>query len=352
MTQVFLIGVPQPCGGGNVEGGETALLWRRMGIEVTCLYFSNCRCGRPVTAPHSDANPWVRRLTDAGVRFVAGTSDRLREVPGLAGSTLSAFCVSHAMHNWPEMAGMGCRIVWSPCMTYFTPAEAVAFHAAPPTMVHFQSRYQRQALQSHYETFGCRDFATMPGVFWPLEFLPRRYCANETFVIGRLARADRTKWSKDLWSILGEVRSRGVSVHAMCQGWGPQLSEQCGTPPSWASCFPERSIHTPLFLLNCHVLMCCNREDTKENWPRVGLEAMSAGVPLVVDDSGGWPEQIGDAGLLCNSPAEYVDALVRLGTDEAWRQELIARGEKRILEIADPEALSAKWMQVFSMVSG
>ena len=43
-----------------------------------------------------------------------------------------------------------------------------------------------------------------------------------------------------------------------------------------------------------------------ENWPRVGLEAMAAGVPLVVDAKGGWLEMLrhGRTGYLCRTDNE------------------------------------------------
>lgn len=62
------------------------------------------------------------------------------------------------------------------------------------------------------------------------------------------------------------------------------------------------------------------------------LEAMAMGTPVVVSDRASLPEVCGDAALYVNpdDPASIAGALVRLACDQALRQELVLKGQKRV----------------------
>ena len=346
--RVFLVGMPLMLGGANSEAAHTALLWRRFGVEVTCLHFTKCHCGKPGEAP-LDSNPWTDRLRAAGVDFVPIESGHLADVPGLAGSVLSSFCHQHTLHNWPEFASIGCKLIWSPCMTYTMSREEDAFRQVPASVIHFQSRFQAMELVAQYTAWGCREFRRIPGAFEPLPFNPRPRLPGEPFVIGRLARPCRTKWSPLLWDIIARVARRACPVEVLCQGWSTELTMHCGEPPIGAECLPANTLTATEFLSRCHAMICPNWS-VKENWPRIGLESMSVGVPLVVDDAGGWPEMAGEAGVLCNTTEDYADALVKLATDETRRQDAIHHGLDRLDEICNPSAVYGHWVDCWRSI--
>ena len=62
-------------------------------------------------------------------------------------------------------------------------------------------------------------------------------------------------------------------------------------------------------------------------WPS-SLEAMACGVPVIVSDRGSLPEVVGAAGLLIDPdrPDDLADALRRILTDDALRQQCITAG--------------------------
>ena len=85
------------------------------------------------------------------------------------------------------------------------------------------------------------------------------------------------------WPILARVpyaHRRGLAM-----GWGPQLDRKCGATPAWAETMPPQKIPVADFLGRCHALVGLNGS-ARENWPRIGLEAMAAGVPLVCQTPG------------------------------------------------------------------
>jgi len=343
--KVWMLGVPSTFGGGDTERGHTALLWRRAGIEVTCLYFTSCSCGTTPKVPEK-SNPWIGRLREAGVEFVAADPERLYEVDGLEGSIVSVICHPHGLHNWEKLCALKCKLVWSPCMTVPSLSESVFTRAPAPKAVHFQSRYQANQLVGEYRAIGCREFRLIRGAFEPLPFNPRPYRPGAPFVVGRLARPARTKWSPYIWDMLAAARRGGVDVRALCQGWSDKLTEHCGPPPDWAEVLPPDTLSAEEFLGRCHAMICPNW-GISENWPRVGLEAMSAGVPLVVDGSGGWPEMVGDVAVTCQTMGEYPPAIVKLATDDGFRQTTIPKGRERALKISSPEVISRQWTDLF-----
>jgi glycosyltransferase involved in cell wall biosynthesis len=62
------------------------------------------------------------------------------------------------------------------------------------------------------------------------------------------------------------------------------------------------------------------------------LEAMAAGTPVVVSDATSLPEVTSGAALVCpaNDPAAWRDALVRLAEGPRLREQLVARGRRRV----------------------
>jgi glycosyltransferase involved in cell wall biosynthesis len=89
---------------------------------------------------------------------------------------------------------------------------------------------------------------------------------------------------------------------------------------------------------------CC------ENWPRIGLECMAAGVPIIADARGGWLEMLehNKTGILADSPEEASAALVLLATDETFRLWVADQARGSLGTLADPKVLGEQWRNLFS----
>jgi len=82
----------------------------------------------------------------------------------------------------------------------------------------------------------------------------------------------------------------------------------------------------------------------------VGLEAMAAGVPLVVDARGGWTEMLshGQTGYLCHTADEFAYYAARLAYDEPHRLELARQARQALTgRLADPQVLWSQWRALF-----
>jgi glycosyltransferase involved in cell wall biosynthesis len=98
--------------------------------------------------------------------------------------------------------------------------------------------------------------------------------------------------------------------------------------------------------------MICPNYGVAENWPRVGLEALAAGVPVLADDAGGWQEMVehGETGFLCAGPDDYVRWLVALAGDEVLRQRIIHNAQRSLVSLVSPMRIGVAWQRLFRYI--
>ena len=364
---IFQLGYPGPMGGANTEAWHTVRLWRMAGWDVTMI---------PTWGADSH---WEERLASIGVRTVHAAVEDLERVPGLAGSIVVGMCNSHFYRthtggekvpvkqwwNFPRLRGMGCKLVWCPCMTTLYGYETKAAQAwGPPDAWMFQSEFQRERFRIALEPYGYtpeRAFL-IRGAFFPdeFDFAPRRHAPGDPFVVGKLARPDTSKWSSNHWPIVARIPYQ--QRRALCMGWPVRrmedgqlrpgrVEQKLGHPPSWADCLPPNEITADEFLRRCHCLLTING-GALENWPRVGLEAMASGVPVVAPNVGGWREMIEHdvSGYLCDTDADHSYWPAFLARNERRRIELATVARAHVEDISRPPPLIAAWERLFRFV--
>lgn len=342
---IVLFGCPRTVGGANVEAGDTATLWRKMGKQVLIL---------PVGNELPD-NPWLKYLTDRGCTIMPAWT--MGDPPRwLRGRTIVDFCIERCVNAWGTglLQDMGCKLIHVPCMTSSFSHEYQAFLRMPPTAVVFQSKYQRSLLAPVYRSFGvpAHREVVIHGAFnkQSFSFLPRYHRSGHTFTVGRLARDVPAKWPPRLWPILMDARQR-VPIEGDMLGWTPEMGQFTGNPPAWIRCHPPGSIGSWTYLCGLHAILCVG--ECAENWSRVVLEAFATGVPVIADNRGGYREQIihGHTGALCDEPEEASEALVRLATDECYRVQLATNARDSLDALASPEKIAEKWNKIFNEIS-
>jgi len=342
---VYVIGYPREVGGANTELWHTVKLWRRFGLAVSLI-------------PTWRADPaWQQRLAEIGCTTI--TPER-RTLPVPEGSICVAFCNAHFEKHAPQLRQRDCRLIYLPCMCYVS-RTLIKDHErhGPFDRYVFQSHAQFTRILPHLSAFSVkpRHCHLIRGAFDWEEFphRPRPHCPGEPFVVGRLSRPDADKFSRYTWQLYSDVRRRIPELRVRIMGWAPRVEIQTGLAPQWADVLPQRAESSQQLLASLHVYCQANgnRWDeprSMENWPRTGLEAMAAGVPIVAERRGGWLEMIepGETGFLGHTIQEMASYVAQLGEDEALRLRVIRQAYDHLrATLATPEALWAKWQGLF-----
>jgi hypothetical protein len=335
---VFVAGYPGTLGGANTECWHTVRLWRQFGKHVVLL-------------PNADPPDACRRRLDAiGCTTVSGAWPRLDDAPHLRGATVVAFCNVAFLRCADRFRDLGCRIVWVGCMNWMFPEERLHYRSRGPFDAYvFQSGYQQAELTPQLEKFGvvASQCHRIRGAMCVDEFAfaPRQHSAGTPLVVGRLSRPAPDKFSANTWSLYRRIPH---PVLARVMGWNDEVARKVGGPPAWAECLPPDAVSVQVFLASLHCMIQING-GAEENWPRSGLEAMAAGVPIVAPNRWGWREMIrhGETGYLAETDDEVAYYAARLAYDEPHR--LAMAGEaRRVLEeeLASPAALWQAWRPV------
>jgi hypothetical protein len=342
--RIFLLGYPGNCGGANTEAWYTIKLWLGMGLNVTLI------------PTWGNDSVWEKKLDAVGAKTIHVRPDQLSTVPGLAGNVVVGMCNPHFMKSLGVLKGMGCKTIWLNCMTtviFDEERQAARNHGLCDAYL-FQSQFQRQEIESRLIPVGYtpeRGFL-IRGAFDPGEFSslqPRGHVAGEDFIIGRIARPDLDKLSPRLWPILAAVPYPRRKFIIM--GWTDHSRVKCGQTPEWAECLLPQQIPVADFLPRCHAMLGLNG-GARENWPRIGLEAMAAGVPVVAEGKWGWCEMIehGRTGIRSDGEEEFAYYLAKLAYEEEWRQGIIVNAREAVKRLCDPEVLGRQWQEMIEFV--
>ncbi len=339
---IYVVGYPSYLGGADTELWHTIKLWRRKGIPVNLI-------------PTWHAQPeWRDRLNAIGATTIEASSPgALKDIPGLAESTVVSFCNGEFLNHADQFRELECSVVWVNCMTWAFPKEIEHYERQGAFDAYvFQSAFQRENILPRLRDFGVRDDQCFQirGAFAADEFpfSPLAHRPSEPFVLGRIARPDLDKWSSNLWSIYGAVQYTHKRARVMA--WDHRLTQKCGTPPDWAEALTANAETSRKFLESLHCLLPING-GAKENWPRSGLEAMASGVPVVAQNEWGWKEMIehGVTGFLGSDDCELAHYTAMLAHDEELRLQIALQARQRLVEeLANPEVIWGGWQRLFN----
>jgi glycosyltransferase involved in cell wall biosynthesis len=303
-------------------------------------------------SPEAADNPWPARLIEAGCAIVHNPE----AIQRLKDALCVDFCCQAAVLGWKGLKARGCRLIHVPCMCKHEVRDRQSFHGSPPDAVVFQSEYQKSKLWPMYALWTTPRYALIHGAFELADFPYKPRQRGAQFVVGKLARANsETKWPPHLWDIIGRARElSGVDIRLLCMGWDAALEARLGKPPEWAKCLPINTMTSREFLSNCHVLFCAGQAD-KENWPRVGLEAMAMGVPIIADNAGGWPEMLETEeetyGVLCKIDAEWALSVWSCARWERARLRICHAARKRVEQLANECDIGLPWDKLIREVA-
>lgn len=123
-----------------------------------------------------------------------------------------------------------------------------------------------------------------------------------------------------------------------------------GSRVTFAGGFPSTAVVDLLKLMDVLVLPSRTMPNWKEQFGRVLIEAMAAGLAVVGSDSGEIPNVIGDAGLVFpeRNPEALADCLIRL-FDPKLRETLVRKGYARAKQFTQ-EAIVEKTLALYRQV--
>lgn len=342
MVTLYVLGYPGALGGANTECWHTIRLWRRAGWQVHLI---------PTWKPDP---AWKPRLDRLGCRTYEATPSTLHRVPGLPGAPVVSMCNTHFHAVARTLRELACKRIWVNCMTFLFPEERESLALDGPADAYvFQSAFQRRMLEPALNRFGYQASQghLIRGAFDIDEFAfrPGPHAPPEPFVIGRLARPQTDKWSKSLWRVFSEIPY--APRRAVVMGWNEQLAAHVGRPPSWATCYAPGECTPQDFYGQCHVMVPLNG-GARENWPRVGLEAMASGVAIVAPRRWGWREMIvdGTTGFLVDSEHEMRYRIAQLAYEPRRRRSMIDAARRHVQRLADPDVILRCWRQLLRRI--
>lgn len=339
--KVFVAGYPSSLGGADTELWHVMRLWNRFGVRVHLL---------PARRPDST---WRQRCDAFGFETtVIGGPGWERQLSDLPGGIVCGFCSNDFLAYAAAFRSLGCKLVWANCMTWMFPTELRLYGNIGPFDAYvFQSRFQQDTLSPRLQCWGAgpQTWFHIPGAIEAAEFpyRPLPHSAHSDFVVGRLARSDVDKWHEDMWSTLEAIDYRPMRARVM--GWSPAIAKKLGHPPAWCETLPPCAESTILFYRQLHALLPINGGE-RENWPRIGLEAMAAGVPIVAHNAWGWREMIehGETGFLANSPQEFAHWATELANNETLRLSVTHHARERLVNhLAEPGRIWSAWQRLF-----
>lgn len=334
--RIFWSGFPGPCGGANTECYHTARMLREHGVDVTFI---------PTGFADKD---YRKKLEAIGCKITEAKAEELSAVDGLKDSIVISMCNSNFIAMADVYRKLGCRIIWVNCMTFSYPPELKHYqtYGKPFEVYVFQSEWQRKILESVLSPYGytSEQGHLIRGAFYHDEFPfnPRPHPAGTPFVIGRISRAAPDKFSSNLWPIYKKIPH---PIKARVMAWNKDVQRKCGPPPRWAKTMKSCEENAYTFLSRLHAMVHVNG-GAGENWPRSGLEAMSAGVPLVVQNQWGWKEMVrhGETGYLCNDDSQLAYYTAKLAYEEDHRMAMIQNARNVLVEeYADMEKIWEGW---------
>ena len=168
-------------------------------------------------------------------------------------------------------------------------------------------------------------------------------------VVGRLCTPSGRKWPAWLPDFYRDLTRSAPTARWEFVGCPESLHAELRRACDGRARFHEASWSARSHLWNWDVL-CYSNPELPESFGRVCAEAMRTGCVPVVDDQGGFREQVEDgrSGFLCRSPAQFAAALGRL-EDPSLRRDLGAEACRRADQQFSVTAFARRlrrWMEV------
>lgn len=338
-TRLFVFGFPSLYGGAGTELHHQIIAWRSMGMEVHLI---------PTYEVTHEALLPV--MTELGVHIHRPFDfDCLQP-----GDPILGFCNSEFLESLPEIRKRTKRTVFVNCMTWLFDKEKEAMAKGDIAMFLYQNEEVRLKNMPILRTFNDDpkiSFNTFKPYFYHADFPFIRERSQEHFGCGRISRQDADKFARNTLCIYEYFVSRKPK-EALFLGFDERSAKKIGSPFPWIRTASDQTVVSQQeFYRHCEIVL--QPTDTTENWPRIGLESMSSGSVLIVDNRGGWRQMVehGKTGWLCDHERDFIYYASKMAYEPNLREDMAEAARLHGLELGGLSASMESWEEVFEVMA-
>ena len=338
-ARLFVYGFPSLYGGAGNELHHQIVLWQSLGAEVHLI---------PSEPDYAD-EPLFPELLEQDV-VIHELNDFSSVEPG---APVFGFCSAQFLENIDAIRERSTNTVFVNCMTWLFQLELKRMAEGKIRTFLYQNddvRVPNSFLLRSLNPSAAVNFLTFVPFFDKSRFPFNEQRPDDYFGCGRISRQDADKYSADTLLIyeyfVAPKPKRGIFL-----GFDARSEAKIGQPYDWIRTAADQTeCSQQEFYRHCEIVL--QPSDTKENWPRVGLEAMASGSVLIVDNRGGWQLQVehGVTGWLCDHERDFIYYASKMAYEPELRQEMAVRARDRVVALAGPASSRQSWLEVFDVI--
>jgi glycosyltransferase involved in cell wall biosynthesis len=334
LSELCVVGYPSRVGGADTELDHQIHVWQALGVKVHLI-----------PTGMLDANLKSMRLEDRGcVIHEPGDWAKCR------GRHVISYCNGEYLKHLEVIRSYAKSTTFVNCMCWLFDLEKECHQKGMIDCFLYQTDHARErvqkdliAINANYRWFKVRPY------FHAEDFPCVANRPEDKFRFGRVSREDSAKFHpSQLWvyeSMVAPVLKEGVIL-----GINDRIRDRIGKEPNWITGLPAGAIPVREVYQHAHCII--QMAETYENLPRVGFEAMASGCLLIVDNRGGWREEVlhGQTGFLCNNEREFVYYASRAAFERAERLQMVERAREYLVSNWGMEQAKLGWGEFFSFL--
>jgi len=350
IKELCIIGHPSLYGGADTELLDQIKCWTKMGIKIYI-----CHTG----------------LIDNNLKKLDLSNKynciylKPRQWNEIKGMHCISFCNGEFLTNLRHIKKFAKTTTFVNCMTWNFQKEIQAQHDGLIDFHLYQTDHALEKVSKNLKQLG---------IYRPIKFTPYFDSTifpyydkrpNDHFRFGRISRSDTNKFSSDQMYIYDNIESP-IQKSGVILGWNMKIKDKLKVQPkdlsitkdstlkflveyykNYIQLLKEATISQQEFYQFCDVLIMAT--DTFENLPRVGMEAMSSGSILVVNNKGGWTVEVENnkTGFLCSNTNDFIKKSSLLAQDQVLKDQIRGFARESLLRSWGFEESAKSWQNVF-----
>lgn len=333
--KIFVVGYPSLVGGADQELSHQISVWQDLGFEVHLIHTGDI-----------DENLKAMKMEERGCVIEEPLSWK-----ACKGHPVIAYCNAIYLENLQEIREHASQVWWAGTMSWLFPNEKTAHKNGLIDWFIYQTDFNMNRLSVQLERIKKGgNYAKINPYFDADRF---KFCPDppdDKFRFCKISREDADKYSaQSLWLYDNFTAPMMKEGHIL--GWNPEkMEEKCGELPNWIDAEREGARPVEELYEKSHALIHFADPCQTENLPRVGFEAMATGTVLIVDNRGGWKEEVvdGETGWLCDSEREFSYKASRCAFEKEERLLMAGKARDRLSSEWGMDAAKENWSNFFN----